>query len=188
LSCRLAPPLNLIPRLANNMPDLPTVHRRFSLQKWLLLGVACCALGAQAQAPADDANGKETEVPAPPAFDPKQLIAIEMPPYVSMKLGIDPATLSITPDGIVHYVMVAVSPGGAVNAFYEGIRCATGEVKSYARANASGVWTIVKAPEWRPLNGNQPSKHAQALAQQGACEGNASASSAAAILRKLKGN
>jgi len=169
------------------MPESPSV-KAFALQKWLLLGLACCALAAQAQGPADDPDWKETEVPAPPRFNPKQRVSIEMPPYVSMKFGIDPATLAVTPDGIVRYVMVAVSPSGTVNAFYEGIRCATGEVKSYARANDSGVWTIVKAPEWRRLNDNQPSRHALALAQQGACEGNTSANSATDILRKLKSN
>ena len=171
------------------MPESRSWHRLpYVLKSWMLLGLACCAVGAQAQSPADDPDWKETEVPAPSKFDPKQLVSIEMPPYVSMKFGIDPATLAVTPDGIVRYVMVAVSPSGAANAFYEGIRCATGEVKSYARANASGVWTIVKAPEWRRLNDNQPSKHALALAQQGACEGNTSAGSAADILRKLKSN
>lgn len=171
------------------MPELrswPRLH--CALKHWMLLGLACCALGAQAQGPVDDPDWKETEVPAPPKFDPTRRVGIEMPPYVSMKFGIDPATLAITPDGIVRYVMVAVSPSGAVNAFYEGIRCATGEVKSYARANASGVWTIVKTPEWRRLNDNQPSKHALELARQGACEGNASANSAADILRRLKSN
>lgn len=170
------------------MPESPSLRRVSSaLKHWLLLGLACCALGAQAQGPADDPDWKETEVPAPPKFDPNQRVAIDMPHYVSMKFGIDPATLAITPDGIVRYVMVAVSPSGAVNAFYEGIRCATGEVKSYARTNTSGVWTLVKEPEWRGLNDKQPSKHALALARQGACEGNTSASSVADILRKLKG-
>ena len=163
-------------------------HLPCALKSWLLLVLACCALGAQAQGPADDPDWKETEVPAPPSFDPKQRVAVDMPRYVSVEFGIDPATLAITPDGIVRYVMVAVSPSGAVTAFYEGIRCATGEVKSYARANASGVWTLVKEPQWRRLNDKQPSKHALALAQQAACEGNASASSAADILRRLKGN
>ena len=110
-------------------------------------------------------TGKKPRFRRHPNSTPTSRVSIEMPPYVSMKFGIDPATLAITPDGIVRYVMVAVSPSGAVNAFYEGIRCATGEVKSYARANASGVWTIVKTPEWRRLNDNQPSKHALALAR-----------------------
>jgi hypothetical protein len=181
--------LKLIRHLDNNMPESTSLRRvSLALQNCLLLGLTCCALGAQAQGPADDPDWKETDVPPPPKFDANQRVSIDMPPYVSMKFGIDPTTLAITPDGIVRYVMVAVSPSGAVNAFYEGIRCATGEVKSYARANASGVWTLVKEPEWRRLNDKQPSKHALALAQQGACDGNASARSAADILRKLRGN
>ena len=159
----------------------------WALKNGLLLGLACCALGARAQSPADNPDWQEAEVPAPPGFNAKQLVGIDMPPYVSMKFGLDPATLAVTPDGIVRYVMVAISPGGSLTAFYEGIRCATGEVKSYARANADGAWTLVKNPEWRGLNDKQPSKHALALARQGVCEGNATAGSAAEILRRLKG-
>jgi len=155
-------------------------------KRWLLLGLVCCTVGAQAQGLVDNPDWKEADVPAPPRFDPNRRVAIDMPVYVSMQFGVDPDSLAITPDGIVRYVMVAVSPSGSVNAFYEGIRCATGEVKTYARANASGVWTIVKEPEWRGLNDRQPSKHALALAQQGACEGHTSANSVADLLRNLK--
>jgi hypothetical protein len=179
--------LNLIRRLDHSMPESKFL-RSFSLalKNHLLLGLACCALGAQAQGLVDNPDWQETEVPAPPNFNPKQVIGVDMPPYVSMKFGVDPATLAVTPDGIVRYVMVAVSPGGSVNAFFEGIRCATGEVKSYARAGATGVWTVVKEPEWRGLNDKQPSKHALALARQGVCEGNTAAGSAAEIIRRLK--
>ena len=82
------------------------------LKSGLVLGLVCCALGAQAQALVDNPDWQETEVPAPPRFDPKQRVAIDMPIYVSMEFGIDPATLAITPDGIVRYVMLAVSPSG----------------------------------------------------------------------------
>ncbi len=158
-----------------------------ALKNWLLLGLSCCVMCVQAQSLADNTDWKETAVPAPPKFDPKRRIAIDMPRYVSMEFGVDPATLTITPDGIVRYVVIAVSPSGGVTAFYEGIRCATGEVKSYARANSDGAWTLVREPEWRGLNDRQPSKHALALAQQGACEGGSSARSAADIVRKIKG-
>lgn len=156
------------------------------LKNCLLLGLACYALVAQAQGLVDNPDWQETEVPAPPNFNPKQVIGVDMPPFVSMKFGVDPATLAVTPDGIVRYVMVAISPSGSVNAFFEGIRCATGEVKSYARASATGVWTLVKAPEWRGLNDKQPSKHALALARQGVCEGNTAVGSATEIVRRLK--
>lgn len=134
-----------------------------------------------------DPDWKEADVPAPPTFSTKQLLPIEMPSYVSLQFGVDPATLTITFDGIVRYVMVATNASGSVNAMYEGIRCATGEVKTYARSNASGVWTNVTEPPWRNMSDNLPSKHALAFARQGACDGRSvPASSTADIIRALK--
>lgn len=157
------------------------------LKRCMAVGLTVCAVGAQAQALVEDPDWKETEVPAPPAFSKDHLVAIEMPHYVSLKFGVDPATLAITPDGIVRYVMVAINASGSVNAMYEGIRCATGEVKTYARASTSGTWSVVKDPEWRALSDNLPSKHAIALARQGACDGRAAAASSTAdIIKNLK--
>ena len=33
-----------------------------------------------------------------------------------------------------------------------------------------GQWVVVQVPEWKPINGNMPSKHAWAIARQGACD------------------
>jgi hypothetical protein len=149
--------------------------------------LALCALGVQAQGLIDNPDWKETDAPAPPAFSKDHLLAIEMPHYVSLKFGVDPATLVITADGIVRYVMVATHASGSVNAMYEGIRCATGEVKTYARAGANGVWSVVKEPQWRDFSDNLPSKHAIAFARQGACDGRAAAASSVAdIIKNLK--
>jgi hypothetical protein len=83
--------------------------------------------------------------------------------------------------------MVAVSPSGTVHATYEGIRCLTGESKVYARYSVNGHWLPIAEPQWKPLNSNQPSKHALALARQGACDGRAaSAMTPAAIISRLK--
>ena len=181
------PPLNLNLRLNNNMFESISMRQLpCAVKNCLILSLACCALNLHAQGLLDNPDWQETTAPAPPKFDARGLVSVDMPPYVSMKFGIDPATIFVTPDGIVRYVMVAISPGGSVNAFFEGIRCATGEVKSYARASADGLWTLVKEPEWRGLNDKQPSKHALALARQGVCEGNTAAGSPAEILRKLK--
>ncbi len=175
-------------RLDITMPKPQTLTRS---KPWLThcmaLGLAAWALGAQAQGLVDNPDWKETEVPAPPAFSTDHLMAVDMPPYVSLKFGVDPATLAITPDGIVRYVMVATHASGSVNAIYEGIRCATGEVKTYARANAGGVWSVAKEPAWRDFSDNLPSKHAIAFARQGACDGRAAAASTVAdILKNLK--
>ncbi len=153
----------------------------------LVCGLAFAMSPAFGQLVDADPDWKEVEVPPPPAFKTDALVYIDMPRHVSLKLGVDPETLRITSDGIVRYVMVASSPGGTVNASYEGIRCLTGEVKTYARSGSTGKWNTVADPQWKPLNGNQPSMHALALARQGACDGRAAtAQSAAAIIRKLK--
>ena len=150
----------------------------------LVLWLVACH--ASAQLVDQDPDWKEVEVPAPPAFKTDHLIPLEMPRYVSLKIGVDPETLRITSDGIVRYVVVATSPSGNINASYEGIRCQTGEVKIYARRGATGQWNPVADPQWKPLNGNQPSMHALALARQGACEGRAATSrSPADIIAKL---
>ncbi|WP_296446497.1 CNP1-like family protein [Rhodoferax sp. UBA5149] len=156
------------------------------LDKLFWLGLTLVALNASAQI-VTDPDWKETEAPPPPAFNRSRLIPIEMPPYVSLKFGVDPATMTITRDGIVRYVVVAVNATGSVTAMYEGIRCATGDVKTYARYAANGQWSSVKDPQWQGLGDNLPSRHAMALARQGVCEGrSAAASSVAEIVNALK--
>jgi hypothetical protein len=154
----------------------------------LVLAVLAMLVGpAYAQRAEDDADWKEVEVPAPPAFNKDKLLAIEMPPYVSLKFGVDPATLSVTKDGVVRYVMVATSSSGSINAMYEGIYCAKGTFKTYARWGSSGQWVAAIDPQWRPFLDNNTSKHALALARQGACNGrSATASSVKDIVNALK--
>ncbi len=152
-----------------------------------LVGLLLAASNVFAQLGDVDPDWKEVEVPPPPAFKTDALVFVDMPRHVSVKLGVDPETLRITKDGIVRYVMVATSPGGNINATYEGIRCLTGEVKTYARFGTTGKWNVLADPQWKPLSDNQPSMHALALARQGACDGRAAtARSEAAIISRLK--
>lgn len=133
-----------------------------------------------------ETNWTESEVPAPPAFTVKNLIAIDMPSYVSVRLGVDPDTLTITPDGVVRYVVVAVNASGTVSAMFEGIRCASAEVKTYARFSSGGPWSAVPNPQWQDLKDNLPSRHAAVLARQGVCDGrSAAAKSAQGIVQRL---
>ena len=83
----------------------------------LWLGLALLAVGSAAQV-AVDPDWKESEAPAPPAFNPDLLIPIDMPSYVSLRFGVDPATLVITPDAIVRYVMVAKNSTASISAMY----------------------------------------------------------------------
>jgi len=164
-------------------------NRAASMRAQALLGILALTLATslQAQLAPEDPDWKESEAPTPPAFSVDKLLPLAMPPYVSLTFGIDPATLTIAADGIVRYVVVARNAGGSINAMYEGIRCSTGEVKTYARAGNSGVWSVVTEPQWRGLTDNLPSKHAWVFARQAACDGRAAAASTTAdIVKALK--
>ena len=150
--------------------------------------LAVLASGAFAQLRADDPDWKEIDEPAAPAFSVNRLIPVDMPAHVTLQFGVDPATLTLTKDGVVRYVMVASSPGGATNAMYEGIRCATGEYRTYARASASGPWRANAYTAWSPLDRSASSRAALSLAQQGVCNGRSvTGHSVQAIVRALNG-
>ena len=144
-------------------------------------------LPAQAQWLAVEPQWKESDVPSPPAFDMGKLLTFEVSPGSSLIHGVDPATISITQsDGVVRYVMVATSASGASNIMYEGLRCATGEFKTYARYSADGRWSLASNPEWRSMYGNLPSKHALRFAKAGACDNMTPASSVRELTSQLK--
>jgi hypothetical protein len=151
------------------------------LAAWLLV----VSTVASAQLVATNPDWKEADAPAPPVVRKDGLIPIELIGS-ELRWGVDPASISVGPDGIVRYVVVATSASGAVNAFYEGLRCTHSEVKVYARYTADGPWTQARNAEWRPLNGNG-SRHSNEIAKAGACQGHAPNGPASRIVRELGG-
>ena len=142
----------------------------------LLLAVcAAAAFCAQAQFSDLDPDWKENQAPTPPAFSADRLIEIDVAKFSILRFGIDPHTISLTPDGVVRYVVVMRNASGSTNASYEGILCTKGEVKTDARADVNGKWTTVQNSEWTPMSDNLPSRHAYAIAKQGGCDGRTSA-------------
>ena len=135
-----------------------------------------------------DKEWSETVAPPPPAFSESRLLPIEMPPYMSLKFGVDPGTITITPDGIVRYVSVARSlSGSAVNATYEGVRCATAEVKLYARHYAEGEWQLQETPTWVSLY-EPRARTSLAIAKAGVCKDASANLSPQQILLDMRGD
>jgi len=118
----------------------------------------------------DNPDWAEEAAPPPPEFSKDRAIALDMPSYVSVKVGIDPQTIVVGTDGVVRYVAVMTNASGTMNASFEGIRCASGQFKTYARYSASGTWSTVTDPQWRDISDNLPSKHTQIFARQAACD------------------
>ena len=159
-------------------------------KSWLRCGLLAClfAGGVAVAQPAEppEIDPRDEAVPPPPAFSKDKLLALDMPVFMSLKFGIDPASISISPTRTVRYVLVATSATGATNVMYEGLRCEAAEFITYARQLPDGKWNLVQNPAWRPLTDINTARHALAFARQGACEGrNATASSVADIVRAL---
>lgn len=159
----------------------------------LLLAAALCLAGpalAQDYANADLPDWQEDQVPPPPAYttEAARLIDIDMPASASVKVGIDPATIAINrATGIVRYVVVLRGPS-AVNASYEGIRCATGEYKVYARQSQGGPWSPSSPSQWKPMLGQSGIvvTYPTRLAQRGLCFGPSVRQNVAEAVRDLR--
>jgi CNP1-like family len=154
----------------------------------LALFCLACAVTpfAYAQPAFDEPEWAETQVPPPPAFDMNKLVAVDVPGS-ALAYGVDPAAIQISKkDGVVRYVMVAKSTTGATNVMYEGLRCSTGEFKTYSRYSPEGEWKPVSDAQWRSVFGNMPSKHALRFARAGACDGATSASTVDVLVSRLK--
>ncbi|MCJ0765056.1 CNP1-like family protein [Variovorax terrae] len=149
--------------------------------------LALAAGGAFAQLAADNPDWRENDAPPPPAFELSRLVPFEVSASSSLAFGVDAGTIRIGGDGVVRYVVVARSKsGGATNTMYEGIRCATGEFKTYARYNEGSGWTPVSAPEWQSMYKAVRPRYALELARQGVCAENAPPPSVQHILRDLR--
>ena len=165
----------------------PTQARRLaaasvSLASTLLLAPAAHALNQPEEAPA----WQEAQVTAPASFSTEAVTAFVLDAQSSMRLGIDPKTLTVDPDGVVRYVLVAKSSQGALNVLYEGIRCATAEVKVYARWDNVSSWNTSGKAEWEPLAFRGTTRRAMQMARGGVCEGKVPNGTPARILRALQ--
>jgi len=155
--------------------------------KTLVLALLLAGTSAIGQLMPDDPNWRESPVPPPPGFDVNRLIPLESPKGSTLNYGIDPATVTTTPEGIVRYVIVASSREGGQNVMYEGIRCSKAQHRVYARYNAKSGWSPVSDGDWQPLYGSAASRHAVTLAEAGACKDRAVNRSASTIVRTLRG-
>lgn len=104
---------------------------------------------------------EEIQAELPPAPKDENLLPFYVGPTATQKFSVDAKSLSIGKDGVVRYTLVAVSPGGAKNISYEGIRCASYEKKVYALGRDDGTWAPSRRNQWDPIvRGNANRQHA----------------------------
>lgn len=129
---------------------------------------------------------REMEVGLPAA---PQLVNL-LPFYVSAtsrnQFFIDASTLTVGGDGVVRYVLVVTTPGGARNVTFEGMRCETREHKIYAVGHADGGWVKARSENWRRIQEASANGYHATLFLEYFCAGGVIASGSAEVVRALK--
>ena len=151
-------------------------------RSWLgVLVLACTCAGAQV-IPSNEFQ--EGDTPPPPPLRLQGLVPLDMGPGTDLRWGVDPSSIRIGADRVVRYVVVGQGSGGAVNAYYEGLRCDGGQVRVYARHARDGDWVPAK-DDWRTLQDGSATRHSLVVARTGACLGEAPNRSPDQIARDL---
>jgi len=112
------------------------------------------------------------------------------PFYVSAIAGndyaIDKSTLDVGKDGVVHYVLVIKTRGGAKNVSYEGMRCETRERKIYAVGHDDGSWVRSREAQWQGVSGRSLLSYHRALADDFFCPQGVMVRNPAQALQNIK--
>lgn len=163
-------------------------HRAAVLGLAALLTLTSLTAASFAMAADDDeAPWQEKATAAPQKFSIDKLQPFTVSPDSSLAFGIDPETLTVGEDWVVRYVMVARSASGALNVLYEGIRCQSAEVKTYARwDNNRSAWHTPSNTEWKPLSSSGATRPAMILAKEGLCNGDSVNGNPRKMLATLK--
>lgn len=101
---------------------------------------------------------QEQEVP-PPAYPLEEnLVAFPVDNFAHAVL-IDKSTFSAGADGIVRFVMIVRTAGGAENVSFEGLRCKTGERRTYALGRRDKTWVVPRNSVWQEYDVPRSNRH-----------------------------
>jgi hypothetical protein len=128
---------------------------------------------------------EQAQTVLPETFSLEGLIPVANPTRSSLSYGIAPDTVTVGPDQVVRYVVVAQSATGAMNVLYEGVRCDTREVRIYGNWRADSGWRVREDGQWQALR-NANSRYAQTLANDGFCDVRIVFGSAEQIVKRLR--
>jgi hypothetical protein len=151
------------------------------MKSWWALLLAGLVMNAAAQMPNSSRFNTNYEEPEawqelqevePPPF-PKQENLVEF--YVSAvatnKYFIDASSLAAGTDGVVRYVLLVQTSGGATNVSFEGMHCREMRWKHYATGRSDGTWTKSRVAriDWRPIENKPVNRHHAALSRDLFC-------------------
>jgi hypothetical protein len=144
------------------------------------------AVVAQSFEEEEPVEWKESEVEFPAAPQEAALRSFFVSSSSPNRFFVDERTLTVGDDGVVRYVLVVRTPGGAENVTFEGVRCNTGERRIYASGRRDGSWSPARNSAWEPILDNTYNRPRAALAREYFCDGPVPPRNRDEVLRRLR--
>jgi len=141
------------------------IARRLGALVLVLAATGSCA----AVEDADEKPWEESETVLPAFPQDADLLQFYVSAATSNQFFIDGKSLNPGSDGVVRYVVVIKTGGGATNVFYEGIRCHAREYKLYATGHYDRTWGPLLAGDWRPIVYKDRNRHHTVLSRDFFC-------------------
>lgn len=146
------------------------MNRLITLLTGLLLSAGALAgLGLRDPSDPDAPQWEEAALQLPAYPQDAALREFYVSATTTHKYYIDASTLSAGKDGVVRYVLVVRTSGGATNVTYEGMRCDTREYKIYATGHRDGTWAVTRHGVWRPIENKPTNRYHAALSRDYFC-------------------
>lgn len=111
----------------------------------------------------------ELEVSLPEYPRTENLIEFYVSAATPNRFFIDGKSLSVGADGVVRYVAVVKTRGGATNVSFEGIRCEAKQRRLYAFGRGDGAWGKARTKDWTDIRPGDPSGYAAVLYREYFC-------------------
>lgn len=134
------------------MVFLKSIHRSFLVVLALLSVQSFAADGFDDEF--DEKPWAEVEVQLPSFPEEGNLIPFRVGASSDTVYQVDGKSLSVGADGVVRYTLLVISPSGARNISYEGMRCATAERRLYAFGRPDKTWSKARSDKWVRIRGS----------------------------------
>ncbi len=136
---------------------------KFGLNIAMSLVFVFSALAAEFERDYEVKAWVETALDLPAAPRQSDLVGFYVSSATEHLFFVDASSLSVGEDGVVRYVLVVQTMGGARNVSYEGIRCLTREHRIYAAGRRDGSWSMSRNNEWTKIQDAVANRYNAAL-------------------------
>jgi hypothetical protein len=129
---------------------------------------------------------QETVVVLPPFPRAEDLLPIRAETGgTGYKYYIDVNSVTLTPNEVLRYTIVIQTPEGASNIVYEGIRCATSEIRTLAYGTRDGRFRRMEEAPWTYVHTQGPMGYRTTLVERYVCDENGWAVDSDTVLERL---